>query len=510
MADQQKSWYIEIGGKKVGPLAESDVINLHKAGKVSDTTRFIRDGMDNWVSLSETGIVNDGVPPLPEDDIVPQLPVNEDASSLQAQKAIKSVSASHFLTSGTLYLYEDKIEFVCNSTTSIPFCDVADVYLDKELIILKLTNGKDYFFDVIPESFLQEWVESIRAKWQVFNGRIEMEKAPPPLNDDVPPLADKEILPLIDNDISVLPDAELSLTDDSDPQRPKDEIYNYQSSDVFDETQSDTPVSMIDNVPPSENKIDSAVKKASEIVENIRHEVTTSETIANLKTGAGSGIDIAAKKVTELVDILPDNISSSKVAVNIKAKLQSKKSRTYFIIGLLVLIATVSLLIFVPLLRWILLIGALVWLGLCLYKKPIPIGKYEINVNTNKTVPIIISAIALALIIILPSGSNITSLSNSGNSISSSGTGIGSQSSDTGSFSGKRDFSSTEKVEAFFQDNFRGCLITVTGAGHFDVPAFAVQVVRVSPSYEKYLFFAVSDGRIYDYTDGLANQRLVE
>jgi len=100
MADQHKSWYIEVGGKKVGPLAEADVLNLHNLGKVSDSTMLIRDGMDKWVSLSETGIIADDEPPPPDDEIVPPLLTNVDASSLQVQKAIKSVSASHFLSSG--------------------------------------------------------------------------------------------------------------------------------------------------------------------------------------------------------------------------------------------------------------------------------------------------------------------------------------------------------------------------------------------------------------------------
>lgn len=475
MADQQKSWYIEIGGKKVGPLAESDVINLHKVGKVSDTARLIRDDMDNWVSLPETGIINNKIPSLPKDDIIPTLPDNEDASSSQAQKAINSVSASHFLTSGTLYLYEDKIEFVCNSTTSIPFCDVADVYLDKELIILKLTNGKDYFFDVIPESFLQEWVESIRTQWQIFNVRIEVGEATPPLNDDVQPL-------------------------------PEEEIDYYQSSDIVVEVQMDTQDSLIENTPLTENKIDSAVKKAYDVVESIRHEVTTSETIDNLKTSAGSGIDSAAKKVSELVDILPDNIGSSKVAVKIKSKLQGKKSRTYFLIGAFGLIVAILLLLYVPVLRWIILIGALGWLGLCVYKKPIPIGKYEIKVNTNKIVPIIASVIAIALILALPSGSGAGSI---GSSVRNTGSGTASQSSNTaGSQTGSTssfDFSNAADVTAYFEQLFPNArnmgrpFETVRLYGGDRLNGFAINVTN--PGEVTVTYFVTHDGRLFDSSD---------
>jgi hypothetical protein len=361
MTDQRKSWFIEIGGKKVGPLAEADVLNLHKVGKVSDTTKFIRDGMDSWVSFSETGIINDEVPPLPNDDIIPPLPDIKDASSLQAQRIIKSISASHFLTSGTLYLYEDKIEFVCNNTTSIPFWDVADVYLDKELVIIKLTNDKEYFFDVIPDSLLQEWVKSIKAQWQVFNRIAEVEEAPQPLNDNDPSFTDED-------------------------------KYDYHSSAVLDETQIDTPVSVAENVPISENKIDSAVKKASGIVENIRHEVTTSETIANIKATASTQIDTAAKKASVLVDILPDNISNSETVATAKEKLHGRNSRVYIIIGALCLIAAVALIIFVPFIRWIVLVLTLGWVGFSFYKK------------SSKVLPIVAAVIALALIIVLPSG----------------------------------------------------------------------------------------------------------
>ena len=239
--------------------------------------------------------------------------ISEDISS-QAKEAIKSISASHFLTSGTLFLFSDKIEFVGNNTTSISFCDVADVYLDKELIILRLTNDNEYFFDVHPESSMQEWVDSIKLQWQRANGINGAE-------DNEPPLPDDEILPLLDDeDDEILP-----LLDD-------DEILPLLDDEDL-----------------------------------IQQKMKSSETLKDLKTDAMKKIKKFSRKVEKVSDAKSQTVVSSN-KVSYIDKFLSKKSNVY-ILCIIVIVAFIIMVLLIPFIRWLLFIGALAWLGFSFYKK---------------------------------------------------------------------------------------------------------------------------------------------
>ena len=221
----------------------------------------------------------------------------------------------------------------------------------------------------------------------------------------------------------------------------------------------------------TESKIDNAAKKVSSLVESVQNEVSASETIANIKTTAGSQIDTAARKTSELVDILPDNISSSETAAKVKEKLQGSNSRTYMIIGAICLIAAVALILFVPFVRWIVLILALGWVGFSFYKK------------ANKVLPIAAAVIALALIIVLPSGGAVGSGGgSSGRSTSSSSTS-------------DLDFSTREKVQAYFEMQYpQAYQVTIAPHAargydyHVNVNIVGRDIIRLDVRKDGYIF----------------------
>jgi hypothetical protein len=69
MANQEKNCYLGVNGKKHGPLSEQEIKNLYAQKKITGDTKFIRQGMSDWIPLSRSGIINisaadDGLPPL--------------------------------------------------------------------------------------------------------------------------------------------------------------------------------------------------------------------------------------------------------------------------------------------------------------------------------------------------------------------------------------------------------------------------------------------------------------
>jgi len=72
MADMEKNCYLGINGKKQGPMSEQDIKELFAQNKINGDTKFIRQGMDEWIPLSKSGITfsivdDDGLPPLPQE-----------------------------------------------------------------------------------------------------------------------------------------------------------------------------------------------------------------------------------------------------------------------------------------------------------------------------------------------------------------------------------------------------------------------------------------------------------
>jgi len=381
--------------------------------------------------------------------------ISEDISS-QAKEAIKSISASHFLTSGTLFLFSDKIEFVGNNTTSISFCDVADVYLDKELIILRLTNDNEYFFDVHPESSMQEWVDSIKLQWQRANGINGAE-------DNEPPLPDDEILPLLDDeDDEILP-----LLDD-------DEILPLLDDDEI------LPLLDDDEILPLLDDEDL-----------IQQKMKSSETLKDLKTDAMKKIKKFSRKVEKVSDAKSQTVVSSN-KVSYIDKFLSKKSNVY-ILCIIVIVAFIIMVLLIPFIRWLLFIGALAWLGFSFYKK------------SNKVLPIIASVITLSLVLFIPSGGNVS------NNAAQTGTNTGSTSSGTSSATASGDAITADTITAYFErvhDNVLAVpingpvnMMLTINSEYGPVFGFNVQVTTLGSGTFVYVVDA-DDGRIIELVNG--------
>jgi hypothetical protein len=57
MANQEKSCFININGKKYGPYSEQDIRNLFEKKKIPGNVMFYRTGMVSWIPLSKAGII---------------------------------------------------------------------------------------------------------------------------------------------------------------------------------------------------------------------------------------------------------------------------------------------------------------------------------------------------------------------------------------------------------------------------------------------------------------------
>jgi len=80
MAGQEKNCYLGINGKKHGPLSEQDIQELYDQNKINDSTQFYRKGMKAWVKLSDSGIIEDGIPDLDDDDDYEEAPARRTMS----------------------------------------------------------------------------------------------------------------------------------------------------------------------------------------------------------------------------------------------------------------------------------------------------------------------------------------------------------------------------------------------------------------------------------------------
>jgi len=253
---------------------------------------------------------------------------------------------------------------------------------------------------------------------------------------------------------------------------------------------------------PTGNIIDNTVERVTSFAKNVQDEVNTSVTVASLKAGAGSGVDKAASKTTELLDMLPEDMKSSKAASVVKEKLQGKDSRRYFILYGFILIAVVMLILFVPLTRWIVLIVALAWLGLCIYKKPIRIAGHDIKLYTSIKIPIIVAAIALILTITLPSGSIIT-----GGSSGSGGRMTGDNGNSSGGSAGAILTSggsvTQENINTFFQNRYPDAIrITAEYSSTYPVDHDVLEwmegyVVAVATREGLVHYFVSTQGRVF-------------
>ena len=72
MSNQAKIWYIAAKGKRVGPVSEQNLKSFYEQRKINDDTKVTKIGMNAWVSLSESGVLDTGLdiddlPPLPTD-----------------------------------------------------------------------------------------------------------------------------------------------------------------------------------------------------------------------------------------------------------------------------------------------------------------------------------------------------------------------------------------------------------------------------------------------------------
>lgn len=96
MVGQEKNCYLGINGQKYGPVSRADIHKLYDSGKITGSTKFIRVGMKDWITLSESGIImDDGLPPLPSDDGLPAVPMLEgDRVSLNIKKFASSKECS--------------------------------------------------------------------------------------------------------------------------------------------------------------------------------------------------------------------------------------------------------------------------------------------------------------------------------------------------------------------------------------------------------------------------------
>jgi hypothetical protein len=66
-ASLELNCYLGIDGERRGPMSEKDIQNMYLQYKISERTKFFRNGMKEWVPLYESGIII-YIPALEDDD----------------------------------------------------------------------------------------------------------------------------------------------------------------------------------------------------------------------------------------------------------------------------------------------------------------------------------------------------------------------------------------------------------------------------------------------------------
>jgi len=56
MATVEMNCYLCVNGYKVGPLSEKEILRLYTQEKITKETKFMRAGMMEWITLSQSDI----------------------------------------------------------------------------------------------------------------------------------------------------------------------------------------------------------------------------------------------------------------------------------------------------------------------------------------------------------------------------------------------------------------------------------------------------------------------
>lgn len=59
---ENQIWYVAINDEQVGPLSEEEVLAEIAAGNVGGDTFIWRDGLEDWVSVADSGVFSDAIP----------------------------------------------------------------------------------------------------------------------------------------------------------------------------------------------------------------------------------------------------------------------------------------------------------------------------------------------------------------------------------------------------------------------------------------------------------------
>lgn len=71
--NDDNSWYYAFNGNRIGPISEAELLRLLETGHINENTQVWKQGLQNWVSITQSGIVM----PQKDETVPPPLAVNQ-------------------------------------------------------------------------------------------------------------------------------------------------------------------------------------------------------------------------------------------------------------------------------------------------------------------------------------------------------------------------------------------------------------------------------------------------